>query len=81
MLTDGGAAADIVAEKGLAQVSDSGELEGMVAQVIADNPKSVEDYRGGKKAALQFLMGQVMRLSQGKANPKMVMDLLKSSLD
>ena len=81
MLTDGGAAADIVAEKGLAQVSDSGELEGMVEQVIAGNPKSVEDYRGGKKAALQFLMGQVMRLSQGKANPKMVMDLLKSSLD
>ena len=68
----GGDPAAIVDEQGLAQVSDAGALEALVDQAIAENPKSVEDYRGGKKAALQFLVGQVMRLSQGKANPRAV---------
>ncbi|MGA0332930.1 MAG: Asp-tRNA(Asn)/Glu-tRNA(Gln) amidotransferase subunit GatB [Kiritimatiellia bacterium] len=80
LLEEGGDPAQIVEARGWAQVSDSSALEGLVAQVIIENPSVVEDYRGGKEAALQFLMGQVMRLSKGKANPKMVLELLKESL-
>ena len=80
MLSEGGAPKDIVAARGLAQVSDEGQIETFVRQVIAENPKVVADYLGGKPAALQFLMGQVMRLSKGKANPPMVLDLLKVML-
>jgi aspartyl-tRNA(Asn)/glutamyl-tRNA(Gln) amidotransferase subunit B len=77
----GGDPKAIVDEEGLAQVSDAGALDGWVETAIAGNPKSVEDYRGGKKAALQFLMGQVMRASQGKANPGMVLEALRQKLD
>jgi aspartyl-tRNA(Asn)/glutamyl-tRNA(Gln) amidotransferase subunit B len=61
-------------------VSDSGAIEGFVREAIEANPSVVEDYKGGKDAALQFLVGQVMRLSKGKANPKMVSELLKEML-
>ena len=81
MYSQGGDPVLIVEAKGLAQVSDSSELEKMVDDAIAANPKSVEDYKAGKKAAIQFLMGQVMRLSKGKANPKLVTELLKSRLN
>jgi aspartyl-tRNA(Asn)/glutamyl-tRNA(Gln) amidotransferase subunit B len=81
LFEEGGHPAQIAADRGLSQVSDSGELESFVKQAIADNPKSVEDYRGGKTAALQFLMGQVMRMSKGKANPQIVLDMLKKHLD
>ncbi len=77
----GGDPRAIVEAKGLAQVSDSGALDAWVEAAIAENPKSVADYQGGKKAALQFLMGQVMRASKGKANPPMVMDALRKRLD
>ncbi|WFB37029.1 Asp-tRNA(Asn)/Glu-tRNA(Gln) amidotransferase subunit GatB [Kiritimatiellota bacterium B12222] len=80
MLEEGGEPETIVKEKGWVQVSDSSALEGFVTQVIAENPSVVDDYRGGKGAALQFLMGQVMKLSRGKANPKMVLELLKEML-
>ncbi|MDA0989456.1 MAG: Asp-tRNA(Asn)/Glu-tRNA(Gln) amidotransferase subunit GatB, partial [Verrucomicrobia bacterium] len=80
LFNNGGDPVALVQQGGLAQVSDSGELESFVDQAMAANPQSVADYRAGKKAAAQFLMGQVMRLSRGQANPKVVMDLLAKKL-
>ena len=80
MFAEGGDPDAIVKAKGLAQVSDTGAIEAMVDQIIADHAQSVEDYRGGKQAALQFLIGQVMRISKGKANPAMVRDLFLQRL-
>ena len=80
MLAGGGRAQEIVAARGLAQVSDAGAIEAIVDQAIAENAKSAEDYRKGKSAALKFLVGQVMRLSQGKANPQMVSDMMARKL-
>ena len=77
----GGDPRAIMTEKGLAQVSDTAALSTWVEEAIAANPKSVADYQSGKKAALQFLMGQVMRASKGKANPPMVLDALRQTLD
>ena len=81
LFTEGGEPKAIVEARSLAQVSDSGELEGFVEQVLEAHPQSVEAYRGGKANAIQHLMGQVMRLSRGKANPQVVLDLLRSRLD
>jgi aspartyl-tRNA(Asn)/glutamyl-tRNA(Gln) amidotransferase subunit B len=80
LLAEGGDPDEIVKQKGWAQVSDSSALEGFAKAVIEENPAVVADYKGGKEAALQFLMGQVMRQSKGKANPKMVLELLKEML-
>lgn len=76
----GGDPAAIVKEKGLAQVSDAGALEAIADQAIHANPGPVADYRAGKQPALQFLVGQVMRLSKGKANPQIAADILKRKL-
>jgi len=70
----------LIKQFGLAQVSDAGELEGIVEKAIADNPQSVEDYKAGKGKALGHLMGQVMRATKGKANPQMVNELLRKKL-
>jgi len=80
MFETGKTPAAIVEEKGLAQVSDSGELEAMCREVIEANPGPAEDFRNGKEAALNFLKGQVMKASRGKANPQMVGELLASIL-
>jgi aspartyl-tRNA(Asn)/glutamyl-tRNA(Gln) amidotransferase subunit B len=80
MLADGGDPKEIVAACGLAQVSDVKALEGFVAQVLAAHEKSANDYRAGKLAAFEFLIGQVMRLSRGKADPQLVRKLLKEKL-
>lgn len=80
MFERGGRPADIVREKGLSQVSDAGAIGALVEKAIADNPKSAADYRDGKSAALQFLVGQVMRASRGKANAGMVQDMLRAKL-
>ncbi len=64
----------------LLQVSDSGELETIVDQVIADNEQAADDVRNGEMKAIGFLVGQVMKLSRGKANPPMVQELLKKKL-
>lgn len=69
-----------VEEKGLKTVNDEGALRTAVEQVIADNPQSVEDYRGGKEKAIGFLVGQTMKAMKGKANPGLVNDLLKELL-
>ncbi len=82
VLVDKGGEPDrIVQDLGLAQVSDAAMIEALVDQALAAYPQSVEDYRHGKKAAAQFLVGQVMRLSRGKANPPIVMALLTARLD
>jgi aspartyl-tRNA(Asn)/glutamyl-tRNA(Gln) amidotransferase subunit B len=80
LVDTGGDPATIVKDRGLAQVSDSGVIETLVDKAIEANPQSVADYRSGKKAALQFLVGQVMRESRGKANPPMVTQLLAGKL-
>ena len=74
-------ASQIVEKLGLKQISDSGELQKIVEQVVSNNPKSVEDYKSGNVKAIGFLVGQVMKVSAGKANPQKVNELLKQILD
>jgi len=80
MFDAGGSAGEIVAERGLAQVSDSEELSEIVAQVLADNPDAVQQYLDGKETVAKFLMGQVMRATRGKADPQVVRRLLQEQL-
>ncbi|MCG3148136.1 MAG: Aspartyl/glutamyl-tRNA(Asn/Gln) amidotransferase subunit B [Verrucomicrobiae bacterium] len=80
MLAAGKPPALIIKEKGLAQVSDTGAIEAFAEQAIAANPKSVADFRAGNKAALNALVGQVMKLSKGKANPQLVSSVLAKKL-
>ncbi|TYO96257.1 Asp-tRNA(Asn)/Glu-tRNA(Gln) amidotransferase subunit GatB [Desulfallas thermosapovorans] len=70
----------VVEEKGLVQISDAALIDKVVDEVIAANPKSVEDYRAGKEKVIGFLVGQVMKATTGKANPGMVNKLLKEKL-
>jgi aspartyl-tRNA(Asn)/glutamyl-tRNA(Gln) amidotransferase subunit B len=77
LFANGGEPEAIVKAKGLAQVSDTGAIEKFVDEAIAANAKSVADLKAGKQAALQFLIGQVMRLSKGKANPGMVKEMVE----
>lgn len=71
----------IVAEKGLKQLATEAELEPFVQEVLAKNEKAVAEYKAGKKQAFGFLVGQVMALTKGKANPKLVNELLKKQLE
>ncbi len=70
----------IIDAKGLKQISDSGALEAIVDEVLAANAKSVEQYRAGKEAAINALIGQAMKASKGKANPAQLTELLKAKL-
>jgi aspartyl-tRNA(Asn)/glutamyl-tRNA(Gln) amidotransferase subunit B len=70
----------IIEREGLKQISDSGALEAIVDEVLANNAKSVEQYRAGKEAAINALIGQAMKASKGKANPAQVTELLKKKL-
>ena len=80
MFVSGNAPAAIVQEKGLAQVSDTGAIEKFCDQAIAANPTSAADSKAGKVAALNFLKGQVMKLSKGKANPGLIGEMLERKL-
>jgi aspartyl-tRNA(Asn)/glutamyl-tRNA(Gln) amidotransferase subunit B len=80
MFETGKAPAAVVQEKGLAQVSDTGAIEKICDEVIASNPGPAADFRSGKVAALNFLKGQVMKLSKGKANPAMAGEILERKL-
>lgn len=80
MFAGGKPAADIVREKGLEQLSDTGALETLCDQVIAANPKPVADFKGGNPAPLNFLKGQVMKLSKGQANPVVTSEILQRKL-
>ncbi len=71
---------DLAEALGLSQISDAGELEAIVDQVLAENPKQVEDYRAGKEKALNSLVGQVMKATKGEANPAQVNEILKNKL-
>jgi aspartyl-tRNA(Asn)/glutamyl-tRNA(Gln) amidotransferase subunit B len=81
MFATGKTAAAIVEEKGMKQESDLGAIVSLCAEVIRANPKSVEDYKAGKAAAINFLKGQVMKLSKGKANPNVVSEALAKLLE
>ena len=77
----GKSAKEIIDEKGLSQITDSGEIEEAVGQVLAANPQAVADFKGGKETALKFLVGQVMRATRGRANPQQANELLKKRLE
>ena len=80
MLSTGKSAEAIVKEKGWVQVTDTKVIEEAVDKAIQANPKVIEDYRSGKKEAVGFLVGQVMKVTQGKANPKLVNEILEKKL-
>ncbi len=72
--------ADIVEEKGLRQITDTGAIEAVIDQIIADNPKQAEQYRAGNTKVAGWFTGQAMRATQGKANPQLVNEILKKKL-
>ena len=80
MFASGKSAAAIVKEKGIEQLSDAAEIERLCEQVIAANPKPVADFRAGNAASLNFLKGQVIKLSKGTANPILVGEILERKL-
>ena len=73
-------AKSIVEEKGLKQVVDTGAIEKVVDEIIANNPKQVEQYKGGNERLFGFFVGQTMKASGGKVNPKVVNEILKKKL-
>lgn len=81
MFDAGVSPAEVVKSRGMAQVSDPKAIEGAVDKVLAENPNVVADYKGGKQGVIGFLVGKVMQASQGKANPKLVNEILKKKLD
>ena len=81
MFAGEGSADAIIEAKGLRQISDSSEIEGIVREVIGNNPKQLEQYRNGQTKLLGYFVGQVMQATQGKANPKQVNELLRKLLD
>ncbi|MDO8637171.1 MAG: Asp-tRNA(Asn)/Glu-tRNA(Gln) amidotransferase GatCAB subunit B, partial [Dehalococcoidia bacterium] len=81
MFNTGEPANQIVAKKGLGQISQTSDIDNFVEQAISQNPAAVSDYQAGKSQAITFLVGQVMRLSKGRANPQVVNVLIKDKLD
>ena len=80
MFHSGKAAKEIVAEKGLSQISDSTELDSIVTQVIDSNSQAVSDFNAGKEQSLAFLIGQVMKATKGRANPTIAKEILLQKL-
>ena len=80
MFATGKSAAAIVEERGLVQVSDTGEIDRVIDEVIAASPNQLEQYRSGKETLFGFFVGQVMKASKGKANPKIVNERLREKL-
>ncbi|WP_296558818.1 Asp-tRNA(Asn)/Glu-tRNA(Gln) amidotransferase subunit GatB [uncultured Acetobacterium sp.] len=78
MFSTGKNPGDIVKEKGLAQMSDSGELEAIIEKIVSDNPKSVEDIGAGNEKAYGFLTGQVMKATKGKANAQVANEIIRA---
>jgi len=81
MMESGKDADSIIENKGLQQVTDTGAIEAIIDEVISENPDNVTEYRSGKDKLFGFFVGQIMKKSQGKANPSIVNDLLRSKLD
>ena len=80
MVGSGKTPAAIVAERGLVQVTDSGAIGAAVDRVLADNAAKVAEYRSGKEKLFGFFVGQVMKATEGKANPQQVNELLRDKL-
>src|SRR5205807_5543997 len=80
MFASGKSAGAIVKERGIEQLSDTSAIEKICDEVIAANPKPAADFKGGNAASLNFLKGQVMKLSKGKANPQLVGEILERKL-
>jgi aspartyl-tRNA(Asn)/glutamyl-tRNA(Gln) amidotransferase subunit B len=80
MVTEGGDPVEIAEKRGLKQESNTDAIAAIIDQVITEHPTVVEEYRGGKEASLQFLIGQGMKLSKGAANPQMLKELFVSKL-
>jgi len=80
MFKTGKSAQAIVEEQGMVQVSDTGEIDALIDSVIAANPDQLASYRAGKETLFGFFVGQVIKASQGKANPKVVNERLRSKL-
>jgi aspartyl-tRNA(Asn)/glutamyl-tRNA(Gln) amidotransferase subunit B len=81
MAQTGQPAKQIVEEKGLVQITDTDAIDHVVADIISNNPKEVEAYKNGRTKLLGFFVGQVMKKTRGKANPKLVNELLKKKLE
>ena len=81
MFDTGKHAEEIVSQKGLTQISDASALEGVVQEVIAANPKAVQDFKGGKEQSMKFLVGQVMRATKGRGDPKLLDKMLREALE
>jgi len=80
MFATGKSAVAVVEERGMVQVSDTGEIDRVIDEVIAASPNQLEQYRAGKEALFGFFVGQVMKASKGKANPKVVNERLREKL-
>ncbi|WP_019155489.1 Asp-tRNA(Asn)/Glu-tRNA(Gln) amidotransferase subunit GatB [Robertmurraya massiliosenegalensis] len=80
LVENGGDPDQIVKEKGLVQISDEGELLKVVAEVLDNNPQSIEDFKNGKNKAIGFLVGQLMKATKGQANPQIVNKLLQQEI-
>ncbi|PSL47058.1 aspartyl/glutamyl-tRNA(Asn/Gln) amidotransferase subunit B [Salsuginibacillus halophilus] len=81
LIEKGGDPEKIVEDKGLVQISDEGELQQIVDNILDNNPQSIEDFKGGKDKAFKFLVGQVMKETKGKANPQVVNKLIESGIE
>jgi aspartyl-tRNA(Asn)/glutamyl-tRNA(Gln) amidotransferase subunit B len=80
LLSQGGSAKELVERKGLIQISDTAELEALIDEVIAANPKELEQYRNGKTKLQGFFVGQVMKKTNGRADPKLTNQILGKKL-
>jgi aspartyl-tRNA(Asn)/glutamyl-tRNA(Gln) amidotransferase subunit B len=81
MFESGKSPGQIVEDSGLKQITSGDEIDGVVQQVIADNPKPVQDYKSGKEEAIKFLVGQVMKETRGRASPDVVVNILREKLN
>ena len=80
MFKTGADPSHIIEEKGLSQITDRAEIEKIIKEIITQNPRAVQDFKKGKKNAFQYLIGQIMAKTKGKANPEIVNNLLKNLL-
>ena len=80
MFNAGKSADEIITQQGLGQISNTQEIESTATEVINSNPQPVADFKSGKEQALKFLVGQVMKATRGRANPKLANELLKKQL-
>jgi aspartyl-tRNA(Asn)/glutamyl-tRNA(Gln) amidotransferase subunit B len=80
MFASGKSANEVMAEKGLEQINDTEKIAAVVREIMAANPKQVEQYRSGKTATLGWFVGQVMKATRGQANPPLVQEILKKEL-